>query len=304
MDVTLNQLRVFREVARQGHVTRAAEALFVSQPAVSRCVKDLERQVGMPLLEPVGRRVQITEAGRILLAYAERVLTDISDAERSLAELKDGETGRLVLGASSTPGTYLLPELLGQFRRAYPRVEVALEITGSQEVLARILDGRLDVGLVGEADFASTLSVELFRRDTLVLIVSPAHPLAGRPVLQLSDLRDETFVLRESGSSTRQVLERSLTAHGFRPKNVLELGTTEAVKKAVGAGLGVSFVSEYAVQLECQAGMLVTGRVAALDLQRGLHLVRRASFRPTRLHQRFLTALADFRPEGTPAPSR
>lgn len=295
MDVTLNQLRVFREVARHGHVTRASEALFVSQPAVSRCVKDLERQVGMPLLEPVGRRMRLTEAGKVLIAHAERILTEISDAERALSGLKEGETGRLVLGASSTPGTYLLPDLLGRFRRAHPGVEVALVIADTHEVLARILDGRLDVGLVGEADFAPALQVEPYSRDALVLILAPAHPLAALHTVSLSDLREETFVLRESGSSTRTVLERALSEQGFRPRSVLELGTTEAVKKAVGAGLGVSFVSECAVELECRAEALVTRRVSPLELHRGLHLVRRSSFRPTPLYRRFLAALQEFR---------
>jgi DNA-binding transcriptional LysR family regulator len=304
MDVTLNQLRVFREVARQGHVTRAAEALFVSQPAVSRCLKDLERQVGIALLEPVGRRMLVTQAGRLLLEHAERVLTEIEVAERTLAGLKDGETGRLVLGASSTPGTYLLPEVLGEFRRAHPRVEVALEIADTRNVVARVLDGGLDLGLVGEAEFSSGIAVEELHRDALVLIISPRHPLAGKTYIQLADLRNETFILRGKGSSTREILERALSAQKFQPRSVLELGTTEAVKKAVSAGLGISFVSEFAIELECVADTLVSRSLGSLELRRGIHIVRRSSFSPPLLYQRFLAVLRGFPQRGRTAPPK
>lgn len=296
LDVTLHQLRVFREVAQQGHFTRAAEALYISQPAVSRCIKDLERQVGMPLLEPIGRRVQPTEAGRVVLLHAERVLVELSDAGHTLAAMRDGGTGRLVLGASSTPGTYLLPAMLGQFRRDHPCVDVLLEIADTHEVVTRVQNGRLDLGLVGEAEFPATLKVEPFRTDRLVLILSPAHPLAGRGPVMLSDLADEPFVLRERGSSTREVLERTLHEREFQPKAILELGTTEAVKKAVSAGLGISFVSEYAVELECRAEALAAATVDALDLRRGIYLVQRSSFTPSPLYRRFLAALREVRP--------
>lgn len=291
MEITLNQLRFFREVARQGQYTRAAEALHVSQPAVSKCVKDLERQVGAALFEPIGRRVQLTGAGRLLLPHAERVLAELADAARALEGLAGGDAGRLVVGASSTPGTYLLPSLLGEFRRVHPQVEVALEIADTQEVLGRVLDGRLDLGVVGEAQFAPALQADLFRTETLVLIMAAGHPLARRKRVTLRELEAEPFVLRERGSSTREVLERTLAAQGIRPRVVMELGNTEAVKRTVAAGLGVSLVSEHAVGLEERAGGLVTRRVPELDPKRGLYVVRRRSLQLSPLHRRFLETL-------------
>src|SRR5687768_3390801 len=162
MDVTLTQLRVFREVARQAHFTRAAEALYISQPAVSKSVKELERQVGLPLFEAIGRRVQLTEAGRVLIDHVQRLLLELEDADRALASLRGGEIGRLIVGASSTPGTYLLPLLLGEFRRGHPAVDLSLEVADTREVLDRVMGGRLDLGVVGEAEFGSTLHVERF----------------------------------------------------------------------------------------------------------------------------------------------
>lgn len=291
MNITLNQLRVLREVARLGQFTRAAEALNVSQPAISKCIKDLERQVGAPLFEQVGRRVLLTEAGAILYAHADRVLTELTDAERALAALQSGEAGRLIIGASTTPGTYLLPELLGAFRGKYPQVELTLEIGDTREVLQRVLDGPLDLGVVGEAEFKPALYVERIRTETLVLILPPSHPLADKETITLDDLASEPFVLRERGSSTREVLERALHARNFEPHVAMELNNAEAVKKAVGAGLGISFVSEHAAGLEQQAGALVVRPVPELDLNRGIYYVRRATSHPTALHERLLEEL-------------
>jgi DNA-binding transcriptional LysR family regulator len=292
VEITLNQLRVFCEVARQGQFTRAAEALYVSQPAVSRCVKDLERQVGAPLFEAIGRRVQLTEAGRLLHEHAARVLAELGDAGRALEELREGETGRLVIGASSTPGTYLLPPLLGRFQRDRPGVEIRMEIEATREVVRRVEGGALDLGIVGETQFPPALEVTGFREESLVLIAAPDHRLAAARWVRAGDLAEEPFVLREPGSSTREVSERCLAAAGVTPRIMMELGSTEAVKKTVAAGLGISLVSEHAVELECRAGVLVARAVPDLDTRRAIRVIRRRTLRMGRLLQRFLEALA------------
>jgi DNA-binding transcriptional LysR family regulator len=284
--ITLRQLRFLQEVARHANFTRAGEALYVSQPTVSSAISEMERQVGLPLLEQVGRRVQLTQAGRLLHEHGERILAELADAERALQALQSGETGKLVIGASSTPGTHILPALLGAFQREYPRVEVALEIGDTREVLGRVLEGRLDLGLVGEAPFDPALRTELFRTETLVLILSPGDPLAQQKRVRARDLHARPFVLRERGSSTREVLERALGAKAIQPRVVMELGNTEAVKKTVAAGLGVSLVSEHAVELEERTGELIVRRIPELNPQRGIYLVRRKSLQLTPLHQR------------------
>jgi DNA-binding transcriptional LysR family regulator len=292
MDATLTQLRVFREVARQGHFRRAAEALFVSPPAVSKTIKDLERQIGLPLFEAIGRRPHLTDAGRVLSAHAERILAELADAEVALAGLRGAEVGRLVVGASSTPGTYLLPGRLGRFRQTHPAVEVALEIGDTRDVLERVVDGRVDLAVVGETAFPAGVVTERLWDDTLVLIVCPSHRLAKSDRrISLARLAEEPFVLRERGSSTREVLESALAERGVKPRVAMELGNTEAVKKTVSAGLGIAFVSEHAVELERTAGVLVTLKVLDLELRRGIYLARRATLRLTPLHERLLTSL-------------
>jgi DNA-binding transcriptional LysR family regulator len=291
MNITLNQLRVLCEVVHYGQFTRAAEALRISQPAVSKCIKDMERQIGVPLFEQIGRRVLLTEAGNIMHAHAERILTELGNAEHALRALQSGEVGRLLIGASTTPGTYLLPPLLGAFRNRFPQAELTLKISDTREIVQHVLDGLLDLGVVGEADFKPTLYVERIVTEKLVLILPPSHPLADKEAISLDDLTAAPFVLRERGSSTREVLERALHARGLEPNIVMELNNAEAVKKAVEAGLGISFVSEHAVKLELKAGVFVMRHVPELELSRGIYYIRRAASHLTVLHERFLEEL-------------
>lgn len=292
LNVTLRQLLFLREVARHGSMTHAGEALHVSQPTVSSSIGELERQVGFPVFERLGRRVRLTEAGRILNEHGERMLAELGDADRALEALRGGETGQIVVGASSTPGIYLLPPLLGAFKSRHPRVEVCLEVADTGVVLERVLQGKLDLGVVGEAQFDPLLHAERLLTDSLVLILPPKHRLTARQQVTTAELTGEEFVLREAGSSTRRVLEKALAEKGVALRTVMELGSAEAVKKSVAAGLGLSVVSEHAVALERQAGVLAVRPIADLDLNRGIYLVRRRSLRATPLQRAFLDALA------------
>ena len=293
MDITLHQFRAFREVARYGQFTRAAEALFISQPAVSKTVKDLERQVGAPLFEAIGRRVQLTQAGRLLLPYVERVLVEIDDAQRAIRGHHAGEQGRLIIGASHTPGTYILPRFLGEFHQRYPLVNLALEVGSTSQILENLCAGQLDLAIVGEAAFDSTLIVEVLCRERLVLILSPQHPLASRRPLTTADLSDEPLVIREKGSSTREITDRAFQDADFKPIVCMELGSTEAVKKMVATGICASFVSVHELDLELRYGVLAARSVDGLNLDRGIFLARRASFQPTIVYDRFVQVLRE-----------
>jgi DNA-binding transcriptional LysR family regulator len=196
-----------------------------------------------------------------------------------------------MVGASNTPGTYLLPRVLGRYRRAHPGVEVALEIGDTRQILRHLMEGAFDLGVVGEAEYDASLAVTPYRDDRLILILPPGHPLEQRERLTLEALREAVFVFREPGSSTREILERALAAREFRPRVEMEVGSAEAVKKVVEAGLCLSFISEHAVELELQVGALVTRPVADLDLRRRLNIVRRGSLRLSSLHERFLAEL-------------
>ena len=282
MALNLNALRAFAAVVERGGFTRAAAALRLSQPAVSKAVLGLERAVGMPLLERGPRAVRATEAGAALYERARELFAVERSAEDELRMLRGLEGGALRVGASTTVATYLLPPLLGTFQARHPGV--ALHVTsGNTRAVARALLGRrLDVALVeGPVDDAR-FAAEPWRDDELVLIAPPDHPLAGtrRPV-SLAALAQAPYVSRERGSGTRAVAEAAFAAHGIHPRVVLTLDSTEAVKQAVAAGLGLSAVSRAAAADQLALERVREVRAAGLVIRRRLALLRLAGRRPS-----------------------
>src|SRR3990170_7458778 len=192
-------LQVFYTVAKRLSYSRAAEELYISQPAVSRHVHALEKDMGSKLLGQIGNRVYLTDAGRIVFDYAQKVFALTEEAHRALAELEGVERGYLRLGASSTPGIYLLPPVVALFRERYPGVDISLYIGNSQQIEGRVLKNELDLGFVG-ARFLPELQVQLFVHDQLVLVVPAGHPFAEREPVSPQDVEREPFILREDGS--------------------------------------------------------------------------------------------------------
>jgi DNA-binding transcriptional LysR family regulator len=257
MDITLRQLEVFLAVVGAGSFRAAAEALRLSQPALSQHIAELERVLGARLLDRLGRRVAPTEAGRIVAEHATRLFATLTSAREAVADLGGLRRGSLRVGAGTTPGIYVLPAM-------------TLTIANSAGIEERIRANELDLGVVGGHGLRSgeeCVSAGLV--DELVLIVAPAHPWASRREIRAERLADQRLLIREEGSATRQVMERALLHAGARLGRVLELGHTEAIKQAVMAGLGVAFVSVHAVRNE-----VADGRVRALHL-RGLAIRRR-----------------------------
>lgn len=295
--LNLHHLRVFRVVAKRLSYSRAAEGLTISQPAVSRHVQALEREVGAELLGQVGNRVFLTEAGRIVLAYAERVADLTVETARALAELENLERGYLHLGASSTPGLYLLPPLLAAFQVRYPGVEVALHLANSQQVTEEVLRGNLDLGFVG-APFLSELQMRPYAKDELTFVVAPGHPFSERDAIAAADLSGVTLVVREAGSGTRRVLEDELARVRVSPRRVLELNGCEAVKRAAMAGLGIAAVSAYSVALELRCGELVMVAAPELHLERDLYIVTRKNVRPSAAVLAFFALVRKIPPPG------
>lgn len=278
--LNFHHLHVFRVVARRLSYSRAAEDLLISQPAVSRHVHALEEEFGTPLLGQVGNRVYLTDAGRMVLAYADRVVEQTHEIQRALADLENLEQGYLRLGASSTPGLYLLPETVAAFRERYPGVDVSLRLANSQQIEEAVVRGELDVGFVG-AQFLPQLQVRPYTTDQLVAIVPPPHPFAGRSCIRVAELAGIDLVVREAGSGTRRVLDEALAGAGVRPRRVIELNGCESVKRAVMAGLGVAVVSSRSVELEVRCGELLSLPVADLSLRRDLSIVTHKDVRPS-----------------------
>jgi DNA-binding transcriptional LysR family regulator len=273
MLVSLHQLSVFRAVARHQSFTRAAEELQISQPAVSAHVRELERLYGVELFEQIGRRVRLTEAGNVLAEYAARLLALVEESRRALDELKGLESGHLALGASTIPGAYFLPEVLGRFKERHPGVEVALRIADTHQVLGMLRRGEVDLAVVGESREEDGLRRRPYRSDELVLVVSPGHRWARDGLAAVAELGEATWVLREPGSSTRENAEALLRRAGVVPRVAMEWASTEAIKKAVQAGLGVSILSALAVELEVSHGLLAVIRHPALSCQRQFSIV-------------------------------
>lgn len=258
-------------------------------------VRKLEKVLGIPLFHQVGKQVQLTEGGRLLAEYANRISQMEKEAERAVAELRGLSRGLLRVGASTTPGAYLLPRVLSNYKGRYPGIELDLQIANTRAIEAQVLQGALDCGVIGEeAGGTPDLEVEPLVRDTLVVLVAPHHPLNQSGGVTLDQLLSHSFVLREPGSSTREVLERRLRALGRTVRPELELGTPEAVKEAVAAGLGIGVVSRLAVQWELATGRLTAVPVEGLTLERELNLIFHRGRRLTGAAQAFIQLLKDW----------
>lgn len=268
--VTLRRLQLLTALAEHGSVTAAARAGRMSQPALSQNLRLLERHFGVPLTMRVGRRIVLTNAARTIVDYARRVLRLVEESEAVVREMKGLVRGRLSIGASTTPGTYLLPRLLGEYRARHPGIELELRIGDTRDVEEWVLHGAIDFGVIGETGEQLGLVVTPFHRDELVVVTPPMHPLGHLERVDAEALAAQPLIVREQGSSTREVLARALAARG-RSLNVLfELGSTEAILQAVMAGLGPSVVSELAVADHAGSRRLRVCRVAGLDLTRYL----------------------------------
>ena len=274
------RLQVFHAVARYRSYSRAArEALHISQPAVSKHVQALEAELGVTLVQRVGKRVDLTDAGHLVQQYAEQVLAFAEETRRALLDLQGVQRGTLRLGASSTPGFYLLPPVLAAFTQTYPGVTLAVEIANSGRVVAGVLQRDWDLGVVSGTPDEAPLHVQPYCRDTLVLIVPPSHRLAAQPAVTLADLVGETWILRAAGSASGQVVERALQEHHAFPGHILRLQGSAAVKQAVVAGLGIAMVSRAAITREVQHGFLRALPVSDLQVERELTLIWRQGVR-------------------------
>jgi DNA-binding transcriptional LysR family regulator len=291
--MNLNHLAVFHAVAQAGGMTLGAERLDVSQPAVSKQVRELESALGVHLFDRIGRRVRLSQAGETLAGYARRLFALAHEAEQAMADVRAVGRGRLAVGASTTIGTYLLPGVAAAFWRRHPGVELLVEIENTEQVHSRLAGHELDVGLTEGFVEQEELDAEVFHRDELVVIAPPGHRLAGSPRVPLSALREEPFILREPGSGTRAVEERALARLKLPVRVALALGSTEAIKRVVAEGVGLAIVSRLSVRAECAAGTLAVLPVAGLRIERPLHLVRRKGRRDGPALQAFCVVLRE-----------
>lgn len=261
LHLTLRQLKVFESVARLGSFTRAAEELHLSQPAVSMQVKQLEESVGLPLFEQLGKKIYLTDAGREMHHYSREIGRQLQEAENVLEEMRGLKRGKLVISMVSN-ANYFIPRLLSVFCQRFPGIAVNLDVANREKLLKQLADNEMDLGIMGQPPEEADAVAEPFLDNPLVVIAAPTHPLAAEQHIPIARLEGETFLLREKGSGSRIAMERIFAQHGIAPPQGMEMSTTEAVKQAVAAGMGLAVVSLHTVGLE-----LETGRLAVLDVE-------------------------------------
>jgi DNA-binding transcriptional LysR family regulator len=259
LSMTLDQLRAFVAVAERQHVTRAAEALNLTQPAVSAAILALEQQFQLKLFDRVGRGITLTEAGRVFLTEARAVLARTQAAELAMNELQGLARGRITIFASQTISSYFLPRRLVKFHERYPKIELAVSTGNTARVARAVLDGEAELGFVEGPVADPLLLTETIDTDQMIIVVAPQHPWAAAPRLAPCDLADSSWVLREEGSGTRAALETALAAGGIDPARLnvaIILPSNEAVRAAAEAGAGAAALSSMVCAESIAAGTL------------------------------------------------
>jgi len=259
-NLTLRQLRVFVALAEGTSFSSAATRLNISQPAVSMLVRQLEADAGLPLLLRQRQRMELTRAGAVLLQHARGILEQVRVAEEALVGLATGTVGHLRLGVVPT-ANYFAPRLLMEFQRQMPGMTFTLAVGRRDDILGMLRDHRIDVAITGHPPGEADVEVEAFARHPHCIVAAPDHPLADQRRVTWAQLRNEPFIFREAGSATRQFLEQLLQSQSLKVSVKFELAGNETVKQAVMSGMGISFMSGHAIQVEVAAG-----RIAVLDV--------------------------------------
>jgi DNA-binding transcriptional LysR family regulator len=272
----LRRLEIFVKVAELGSFSRAAQALSLTQPTVSEHVRALEDELGVQLLDRLGRGAATTRAGHLLLGYAQRLLTLSREARQAIDQFQGRLSGELIIGGSTIPGEYVLPALIGQFKAKQAEISIVLLIGDSRQVTEWVEDGRVELGVVGARPGQRILEARELMPDELVVVVPAEHAWARRKNVTLAEVQAEPMVVRERGSGSRQALEQALGDAGTSLaafKIVGEMGSTQAIKQAVRAAVGVSLISRRAVEDECRAGVVSCLTIERLDIQRAFYLI-------------------------------
>ncbi|MFO1218009.1 MAG: LysR substrate-binding domain-containing protein [Burkholderiaceae bacterium] len=275
-NVTVRQMRVFSEAARQLNFARAAEALHITAPAVTMQIKEFEAQIELPLFERRGRQVQLTMVGEYMLSYVRRVLSVLKDAEDTLARFKGLTGGQLAIGMVST-AEYFVPRLLAQFRAEHPAVDLRLRLANREQLVELLQRNEVDLAVMGRPPREMATRAEPFAMHPHVLIAPPGHRFTRREQVGPRALADEPCIVRESGSGTRAALEEFAREHRVELRIAMEMTTNESIKQAVMAGMGVALISLHTIGLELRQGLLAVVEVEGLPVMRRWHVVNRLS---------------------------
>ena len=290
----IHRLMVFCKVIDLQSFTKAAEAVCLTQPTVSEHIRALEESVGEKLVDRLGREALPTPAGKILYQYAREILHLRDKAMQALRHYQGNLSGSLNAGASTIPGTYILPALVGSFKTIHPSIRITLSISNSGDIVRKLLEGAVEFGVIGAKWDDRRISLEEIWSDELVLAVYPGHRWAKRKEVSLEELAKEPFIQRERNSGTRMVVAQALEANGVQASQlatVAEMGSTEAVRQAIKARIGVSILSAHAVSEDAGRNALVTVALQGVRIQRPFYLAQRRSRELSPLCSAFLEYL-------------
>ena len=299
------RVRVFRTVAHHLNFSRAAEELFLTQPAVTQQVKALEDEIGFPLFDRSGGRITLTAGGKVLLPFADKMKELSAQAFSAVAEASGQKAGELAIGASQTIGQYLLPNFVAGFVKAYPRIRVIVRSGNTEAMLDALLAHEVHLALIEGLNQRKDLNIEPFLQDHMVLVVPPSHEWADQEV-EVDGLKQQPLLMREFGSGSRRVVEKAIVAAGLQKKDLkiqMELDSTEGLLSAVEAGLGVTFVSRWAVRNQLSLGTLKIARLRGMKLSRQFSIAYPAGPAPTgnagAFHRFLLSQSSDLAPRPT-----
>ena len=284
--ITLRQLQVFESVARLLSHSRAAKELYLTQPAVSMQIKQLEQAVGLPLFEQIGKRIHLTEAGNEMLHYSRAISQQLQEMEAVFSEMKGLEHGHLNISVVNT-ANYFMPQLLAKFSQQNPKIKISLHVANRDTVLNHLAENMTDLAIMGQPQKGADMLAQSFMKNPLVVIASPEHPLCKVKRVKLKRLEQESFLVREQGSGTRSSMERVFSEHGIQVRAGMEMGTNEAIKQAVQAGMGLGILSLHSAELELETGRLAVLNVEYFPVVRYWYIVHRQNKRLSTVAQAF-----------------
>ena len=295
-NITMQQLEALIQLVDAGSFTRAADKMFLTQPTLTKHIKNLEDAVGTLIINRANKSPSLTPEGQVLYNYAKRMIRLREEAKEKILEIRDHEAGHVFLCASTIPATYILPRLLGQMRKQYPDIRVHLQTCDSEETQQLVINGQVELGVIGKEPYDKRLCSEKLWKDELVLIApSDYKGIRKSEPVSMEQLAKEPFVVRERGSGTRENIENYLQKQyhlTFSAFNIVgEMGSSEAVKEAVIGGLGLSIISLYAVERELKQGVLTVIPLAEGNITRHFYLIYRKHLHLLNYHKRFLEIL-------------
>nr|YP_010336906.1 LysR transcriptional regulator [Madagascaria erythrocladioides]QUE28942.1 rbcR [Madagascaria erythrocladioides]UNJ16491.1 LysR transcriptional regulator [Madagascaria erythrocladioides] len=276
---TIDQLRILKAIVAEGSFKRAADSLYISQPAVSLQIQNLERQLNVPLFNRGGKNAKLTESGQLLVRYGGRILALCEEACRALEDLQSLQGGTLIVGASQTTGTYLMPRLIGLFRQRYPQVAVQLQVHSTRRIAWSVANGQVDLAVIGgeiPAELQQVLQVTSYAEDELALILPKSHPFSQLQDIKKEDLYRLRFIALDTQSTIRKVIDKILNQNGIDSSRFMiemELNSIEAIKNAVQSGLGAAFVSVSAIAKELELGILYWAKIENITIKRMLSII-------------------------------